>query len=101
MVWQEDIRPLLALINRIRHEPWSLYRTNELEDIKLFGYDATAQRLDNVQDELKNTQFVLQKINAGKKPVKSPTYVERPGSKTNTTQQPTSLDDVGSFFAGA
>lgn len=105
MIWVKDTRPVIALIERLSYEPYSLHRARVLEDDRFFGYTPESQRLDNVQDELKNVQYVLIKSNSDdKKHVEEPEYVNRPGSENNqhnNQTRPASLDDVGLFFSGA
>lgn len=97
MIWVDDLRPLWALMARLGAEPWSLWRAkDELEEIRFFGYTPEAQRLDNVHDELKNVQYTLVKVKAGKKRVTEPDYVDRP--QVNKEQEPADLDSSGSFF---
>lgn len=97
MIWVDDLRPLWALMVRLGSEPWSLWRAkDELDEIKFYGYTPEAQRLDNVQDELKNVSYTVVKVNAGNKRVKTPTYVDRP--QTNKEREPADVDSLGSFF---
>lgn len=96
MIWVDDLRPVEALMDRLKYEPLSIYRANELGSDDFLGYDLVVARLDNIQDELRNIQYVQQKV-AGSKKAKKPRYVERP--KQTNKYKPASLDDVGSFFA--
>lgn len=97
MIWVDDLRPLWALMTRLAAEPWSLWRAkDELDELRFYGYTPEAERLDNVQDELKNVQYTLVKANVGKKRVPKPDYVDRP--QTNKEPEPADIDSLGSFF---
>lgn len=96
MIWVDDLRPLWALMTRLGTEPWSLWRAqDELDDIRFYGYTPQAQRLDDVQDELKNIGHTIAQVNSTKR-IKEPVYVDRP--QVNKEQEPADLDSLGSFF---
>lgn len=83
-------------MQRLGVEPWSVWRAlDQFQDPRWLGYTPAAAKLDNITDWCGRIWQATAAPNS-KRRVKTPPLVERP--EDNSTQAPSSLDDVGDFF---
>lgn len=97
MIWVDDLRPIWALMRRLGHEPWSLWRAEDhLRDSRWFGYGHDAARLDDIADWGASNWFATAQANSRRR-VKKPQMVERPEDMSK--QEPATLYDAAAFFS--
>lgn len=89
-VWRPDVRLLVGLIERLAHEPRSMYRARLLGDEAWLGWTLEAALLAEVVD----MQFYAAATAAVNKKARHKRIVSRPEAKKQT-RVVTTRDDVG------